>query len=136
MRAFVVAAALVLCLSGPSAAYDLQTRNGQAICDTLRAFEELTIAINMDDDRFIAEMGEKGCHMAETGSRMELIEAYPDQTIRLFGKLVEYTRIGPVPEHIERLTQLAKVRLFTADATPTVGFTLLPVERRSVRQSD
>jgi hypothetical protein len=81
-------------------------------------------------------MGDKGCHLPEAGSRMELIEAYPDQTRRLFGKLVEYTRIGPVPEHIERLTQLAKVRLLTPDGAPRVGFTLLPVERRPVRQSD
>lgn len=134
MRATVAAAALLLSLSGPVFAYDLQTKNGQAVCDTLPGFEELTIAINMNDDRSIEEMGNKGCHMPEPGLRMELIEAYPDQTVLLFSKLAAYTRIGTVPEHIERLTHLAKVRLFTRDEAPTVGFTLLPVSRRSVSQ--
>jgi hypothetical protein len=67
---------------------------------------------------------------------MELIEAYPDQTVLLFSKLAEYTRIGPISEHIEWLTHLAKVRLLTRDNGPTVVFTLLPVSRRAANQSD
>ena len=134
MRATIVAAALVWCLLAPASAYDLQTKSGQAVCDTLHAFEELTIAINIDDDQFIQEMGNNGCHIPEPGLRIELIEAYPDETVLLFSKLAEYTRIGPVPHHIERLTHLAKVRVITRDKRPTVGFTLLPVERRSVSE--
>src|SRR6516225_1690953 len=126
MRATVGAAALMLCLSGPVSAFDLQTKNGQAVCDTLRAFVELTIAIAMNDDRYIEEMGTNSCEMPKPGLQMELIEAYPDQTILLFSKLAEYTRIGRIPDHIERLTQLAKVRL-NGDNAPRVGFTLLPV---------
>jgi hypothetical protein len=65
-----------------------------------------------------------------------LIEAYPDQTILLVSKLVEYTHIGPVPDHIERLTNLAKVRVFSRDAAPAVGFTMLRVSTRSANQPD
>lgn len=71
MRTFV-AAAVVLCLAGPASAYDLQTKDGQALCDTLREFEELTIAINMNDDRAIVEMGGRHDHLYRhhgTGSR-------------------------------------------------------------------
>jgi hypothetical protein len=134
MRTTVTTAALVVCLSAPALAYDLQTRSGQAVCDTLRAFEELTIAINTDDDHFIEEMGNKGCHMPHPGLSMELIEAYPDETVLLFSKLAEYTHIGPVPANIERLTHLAKVRVLTPDEAPSVGFTLLRVSPRSVSQ--
>ena len=129
MRAIVIASAFLGCLVGPSSAYDLQTKKGQAICDTLIAFEELSIAIAVDDDRAIEEMGSKGCHLPEAGLKMELIEAYADQTILLFTKLADNTRL-PVPEHIERLTNLAKVRLLYRDRDPMVGFTLLPVSRR------
>jgi hypothetical protein len=134
MRATVVTAALVVCLSAPAVAYDLQTKSGQAVCDTLRAFEELTIAINTNDDQFIEDMGNNGCHMPRPGLSMELIEAYPDETVLLFSKLAEYTRIGPVPANIERLTHLAKVRVLTPDAAPSVGFTLLRVSPRSTGQ--
>jgi hypothetical protein len=135
MRAFV-AAAVMLCLSGPSSAYDMQTKTGQAVCDTLLEFEELTIAISMNDDDSIVEMGDKGCHLPEPGLRMELVEAYPDQTILLFSKLAEYTRIGPVPTHIERLTSLAKVRLLRRDASPMEGFTMLRVSQALHSQLD
>lgn len=130
MRAIVFAAAILGCLSGPSSAYDLETKRGQAICDTLAEFEELSIAIGMQDDRYIEEMTNKGCHFLEPGLRMDLIEAYADQTVLLFQKLADNTRLGPVPDHIDRLTQLAKVRLLYPDHDPMVGFTLLPVERR------
>jgi hypothetical protein len=118
------------CLSGPSSAFDLETKRGQAICDTLLELEELSIAIAVEDDRAIEEMGSKGCHLPEAGLRMELIEAYVDQTALLFRKLADNTRLRPIPEHIERLTNLAKVRLFYRDGEPMVGFTLLPVSRR------
>lgn len=127
MRAIVLAAAFLGCLSGPSSAYDLQTKRGQVICDTLIAFEELSIAIAVEDDGAIEEMGSKGCHLPEPGLRMELIEAYADQTALLFRKLADNTRLRPVPEHIERLTNLAKVRLLNGDREPIVGFTLLPL---------
>ena len=134
MRATVIAAALVTCLPAPVTAYDLQTKNGQAVCDTLREFEELTIAINIDDDRFLDDMANTGCHLPGAGLRMELIEAYPDQTILLFNELAAYTRIGPVPDHIERLMHLAKVRILTGDKAPSIGFTLLPVTQRSASE--
>ena len=136
MRTPGVAAALVLGLTWPSFAYDLQTKNGQVICDTLPAFEELTIAIGMNDDEFIAAMGGKGCHLPSAGLRMELIEAYPDQTALLFSKLAEYTHLKSIPDHIERLTSLAKVRLFDDAAEPMVGFTMLPVSQRPAGRSD
>ena len=59
MRAIVIAAALLGCLSGPCSAYDVETLKGQAICDTLIQFEELSIAIGMQDDQYIEEMGGK-----------------------------------------------------------------------------
>jgi hypothetical protein len=127
MRALVVAAALALCLAGRVSASEYETKSGQVVCDTLLAFEELTIAIGEKDDRSIQAMSGRGCHLPQPGSRMELIEAYPDQTVLLFGKLSEYTHVGPVPPHIERMTNLAKVRLFAGDATSTIGFTLVPV---------
>jgi hypothetical protein len=130
MRAIVFAAAFLGCLSGPCSAFDLETKRGQAICDTLLAFEELSIAIAVEDDRAISEMGNKGCHLPDPGLKMELIEAYADQTALLFRKLADNTRLSPVPEHIERLTNLAKVRLIYRDGEPLVGFTLLPVSRR------
>jgi hypothetical protein len=130
MRAIVLAAAFLACLSDPGSAYDLQTKNGQAVCDTLLAFEELTIAIGMQDDGAIEEMAHKGCHLPGPGLRMELLEAYADQTVLLFRKLADNTRLGPVPEHIDRFTNLAKVRLFHSDRDPTVGFTLLPLSHR------
>ena len=46
MRALLFAVALVFCLSGPSSAYQMQTEKGQVVCETLRAFEELTIAVD------------------------------------------------------------------------------------------
>jgi hypothetical protein len=67
MRAIVIAAALSGCLSGPRSAYDSETRKGQAICDTLAEFEELSIAIDTADDQYIEEMGDKGCHFPEPG---------------------------------------------------------------------
>jgi hypothetical protein len=130
MRAIVFAAAFLACLSGPSCAYDLQTKNGQVICDTLIAFEELSIAIAVEDDHALAEMGDKGCHLPGPGLRMELIEAYADQTALLFRKLADNTQLRGVPEHIERLTNLAKVRLIYGDRDPIVGFTLLPLSHR------
>jgi hypothetical protein len=75
-------------------------------------------------------MGTKGCHFPPPGMKMVLIETYADQTVLLFRKLAEKTRIGPVPEHIEELTNLAKVRLFFPDRDPMVGFTLLRVPHR------
>jgi hypothetical protein len=130
MRAIVVAAALLGCLSGACFAAELETTKGQAICDTLAKFEELSIAIGMEDDQYIEAMGEKGCHFPEAGLKMALIEAYADQTILLFRKLAENTRLGPVPERIDELTNLAKVRLFHRDREPTIGFTLLRVPHR------
>jgi hypothetical protein len=130
MRAILFAAACLGCLPGSSSSYDLETKRGQAVCDTLVAFEELSIAIGMQDDRSIDEMGSKGCHIPEPGLKMELIEAYADQTALLFSKLAERTRLGPVPQHIERLTNLAKVRLLYRDRDPAVGFTLLRVSHR------
>ena len=137
MRAIVAAAALLGCLSGPGfSASDIETRRGQAICDTLAKFEELSIAIGMEDDQYIEEMGDKGCHFPEAGLRMSLIEAYADQTVLLFRKLAEHTRLGPVPERIDELTNLAKVRLFYRDRDPMIGFTLLRVPHRPDGQPD
>jgi hypothetical protein len=130
MRSIVFVAAFLGALSGSSSAYDLETKKGQAICDTLAEFEELSIAIGMVDDRYIEEMGTKGCRFPEPGLRMTLIEAYADQTVLLFRKLADYTRLGPVPERIDQLANLAKVRLFYPDREPMVGFTLLPVRGR------
>jgi hypothetical protein len=130
MRAIVIAAAVLGCLCGPSSAYDFETKKGQAVCDTLAEFEELSIAIGMQDDRYIEEMGNKGCHFPEPGVGMTLLEAYADQTVLLFRRLADNTRLGPVPEHIDRFTNLAKVRLFHSDRDPTVGFTLLPLSHR------
>ena len=127
MRAIVIAAALAACLSGPGFAYDAQTMNGQAVCDTLAQLEELSIAIGMKDDAYIEEMGSKGCHFPEPGLKVSLIEAYADQTVLLFRKLAERTQLGPVPENIGDLTNLAKVRLYYRDREPAVGFTLLRV---------
>jgi hypothetical protein len=136
MRAIVMAAAVLGCLSGSCRAYDLETLKGQAICDTLAQFEELSIAIALGDDRYIEEMGDKGCHFPEPGMRMSLIEAYADQTVLLFRKLAETTRLGPVPERIDELTNLAKVRLFYRDRDPMIGFTLLRVPHRADGQRD
>ena len=127
MRAIVIAAALAAGLSGPGFAYDAQTMNGQAVCDTLAQLEELSIAIGMKDDAYIEEMGSKGCHFPEPGLKVSLIEAYADQTVLLFQKLAEKTHLGPVPENIGDLTNLAKVRLYYRDREPAVGFTLLRV---------
>jgi hypothetical protein len=127
MRAIVIAAALAGCLSGPCFAFDSQTTRGQAVCDTLAQLEELSIAIGMQDDAYIEDMGSRGCHFPEPGLRVSLIEAYADQTVLLFRKLSERTRLGPVPENIGDLTNLAKVRVFYRDRAPTVGFTLLRV---------
>jgi hypothetical protein len=130
MRAVVVAAALLLSLAGPSSAFDLQTKRGQVICDTMRAFEELTIAISLQDDEAIADMSRRGCQLPGAGLRMELIESYPDQTALLFKKLTEYTGLAGVPTHVERLASLAEVRLFTEGSAPVVGYTMLPVSER------
>jgi len=127
MRAIVIAAALAAGLSGPGFAYDAQTMNGQAVCDTLAQLEELSIAIGMKDDAYIEEMGSKGCHFPEPGLKVSLIEAYADQTVLLFQKLAEKTHLGTVPENIGDLTNLAKVRLYYRDREPAVGFTLLRV---------
>ena len=89
--------------------------------------EELSIAISMGDDPYIEEMGSKGCHFPEPGLRVSLIEAYADQTVVLFRKLAEKTRLGTVPENIGDLTNLAKVRLYYHDREPAVGYTLLRV---------
>jgi hypothetical protein len=91
MRVIVMAAALLGCLSGACRAYDVQTVQGQAICDTLAQIEELSIAIAIADDRYIEDMGSKGCHYPEAGMRISLIEAYADQTVLLFRKLAETT---------------------------------------------
>jgi hypothetical protein len=130
MRAIVFAAVLLGCCCGPSLAYDLETKGGQAVCDTLAEFEELSIAIGMADDRYIEEMGNKGCHFPQPGLKMALIEAYADQTVLLFRKLAENTRLGPVPRDIDKLTNLAKVRIFFPDREPVTGFTLLRVSGR------
>ena len=127
MRAIVIAAALMAGLCDPGFAYDAQTMNGQAVCDTLAQLEELSIAIGMKDDQYIEEMGSKGCHFPEPGLKVSLIEAYADQTVLLFRKLAERTQLGPVPENIGDLTNLAKVRLYYRDREPAVGFTLLRV---------
>jgi hypothetical protein len=127
MRAIVIAAAFVAGACSPCVAYDSQTRSGQAVCDTLTQLEELSIAIGMQDDQYIEEMGSKGCHFPEPGLRVSLIEAYTDQTVVLFKKLAERTRLGPVPENIGNLTNLAKVRLYYRDREPAVGYTLLRV---------
>ena len=131
MRAVVVAAALSLCLAGQSFAFDLQTKRGQVVCDTLQAFEELTIAISLKDDEAIEAMTSKGCHVPDAGLRMELVEAYPDQTVLLFKKLTEYTGLSGVPTHIEQLANLAQVRVFASGPTPRVGYTMLPVHERA-----
>ena len=136
MRTILLAAAILGYLSGSCSAYDLRTTRGQAICDTLVQLEELSIAIGMGDDSYIEEMGHEGCHFPEAGLRMALIEAYADQTVLLFTKLAEKTRLGPVPERIADLTNLAKVRMFHADREPTVGFTLLRVPHRADGQVD
>jgi hypothetical protein len=136
MRAIVMAAALLGCLTGSCSAYDVQTIRGQAICDTLSQIEELSIAIALADDRYIEEMGNKGCHYPEAGMRMSLIEAYADQTVLLFRKLAETTHLSPVPDRIEELTNLAKVRLFYQDRDPMIGFTLLRVPHRADGQRD
>jgi hypothetical protein len=136
MRVIVFVAAFLGGLCGPGSAYDLQTKRGQAICDTLLEFEELSLAIGMEDNRHIEEMGTKGCHFPEAGLRMTLIEAYRDQTVLLFRKLADYTRLGPVPERIDRLTNLAKIRLFYRDRDSRVGFTLLRVTGRPDGQGD
>jgi hypothetical protein len=127
MRAIVIAAALVAGVCGPCFGYDSQTRSGQAVCDTLAQLEELSIAIGMQDDKYIEEMGSKGCHFPEPGLRVSLIETYADQTVLLFRQLAEKTRLGPVPENIGDLTNLAKVRLYYHDGEPAVGYTLLRV---------
>jgi hypothetical protein len=127
MRAIVIAAALAGCFFGPCFAFDAQTTSGQAVCDTLAQLEQLSIAIGMQDDRYIEDMGSRGCHFPEPGLRVSLIEAYADQTVLLFRKLSERTHLGPVPENIGDLTNLAKVRVFYRDRAPTVGFTLLRV---------
>jgi hypothetical protein len=130
MRAVLFAAALFSLASGSCSAYEVETRMGQAVCDTLTQLEELSIAISMGDDAYIEEMGGKGCHFPPPGIRMTLIETYADQTALLFRKLAEKTRIGPVPEHIEELTNLAKVRLFFPDRDATIGYTLLRVPQQ------
>jgi hypothetical protein len=130
MRAVVLAAALLSLASGSCSAYEVETRMGQAVCDTLIQLEELSIAISVGDDAYIQEMGSKGCHFPPPGLRMTLIEAYADQTAILFRKLAERTRIGPVPEHIEDLTNLAKVRLVFPDRDPMIGYTLLRVPQQ------
>jgi hypothetical protein len=131
MRAVALAAAFLLYLVGPSSAFDLLTKRGQVICDTLRAFEELTIAISMKDDEAIVEMSQRGCQLPGAGLRMELVEAYPDQTALLFEKLAEYAGLSGVPPHVERLASLAEIRLFTGEKTAIVGYTMLPVRERS-----
>lgn len=130
MRAIIFSAAFLGCLCGPGFAYDLETKTGQAVCDTLLEFEELSLAIGMEDNRHIEEMGNKGCHFPEPGLRMALIEAYAHQTALLFRKLAEYTSLGRVPERIDLSTNLAKVRLFYRDRDSRVGFTLLRVTCR------
>lgn len=136
MRAIVVAAALLGCLSCSWSAYGLETQRGQAICDTLAEFEELSIAIAIGDDRYIAEMGTRGCYYPQAGLRLSLIEPYAVQTVLLFRKLAETTPLGRVPERIDELTNLAKVRLFRPDRDPMVGFTLLRVPHRPDGQRD
>jgi hypothetical protein len=132
----MVAAVLLGWLSCSWSAHGLETQRGQAICDTLAEFEELSIAIAIGDDRYIAEMGTRGCYFPEAGLRLSLIEPYAAQTVLLFRKLAENTRLGPVPGRIDELTNLAKVRLFRQDREPMVGFTLLRVPRRPDGQSD
>src|SRR5258708_2769966 len=129
MRAILFAAAFLGCLSGTCSAYEIETEGGQAVCDTLLQFEELSIAIGMRDDSYIQEMGNKGCHFPGPGIKMTLIEAYADQTVLLFRKLAENTNLGPVPESIADLTNLAMVRMFYPDREPTIGFTLLRAPR-------
>ena len=136
MRAIVFAMALLGYLSVPGSAYEFETKKGQEICDTLAEFEELSIAIGMQDDRYIEEMGSKGCHFPESGLGMALLEVYANQTVLLFRKLATNTHLGPVPERIDKLTSLAKVRLFYRDHDSMVGFTLLPVQPGPVRQGD
>ena len=136
MRAIVVAAALLGWLSCSWSAYGLETQRGQAICDTLAKFEELSIAIAIGDDRYVEEMGTRGCYFPQAGVRMSLIEPYAGQTVLLFRKLAENTRLGPVPERIDELTNLAKVRLFRQDHDPMIGFTMLRVPHSPDGQRD
>ena len=136
MRAIVVAAALLGWLSCSWSAYGLETQRGQAICDTLAKFEELSIAIALGDDRYVEEMGTRGCYFPEAGLRLSLIEPYAGQTVLLFRKLAENTRLGPVPERIDELTNLAKVRLFRQDHDPMIGFTMLRVPHSPDGQRD
>ena len=136
MRAIVVAAALLGWLSCSWSAYGLETQRGQAICDTLAKFEELSIAIAIGDDRYVEEMGTRGCYFPQAGVRMSLIEPYAGQTVLLFRKLAENTRLGPVPERIDELTNLAKVRLFRQDHDPMIGFTMLRVPHSPDGQHD
>jgi hypothetical protein len=136
MRALWFAAAFMVCLCGPGSAYQLQTEKGQVVCETLRGFEELTIAIGLNDGAAINEMIGKGCRVPGPGLGMELIEAYPDQTALLFRKLAESTDIGPVPAHIERLTSLAQVRLLYPDGAPVIGFTMLRASPPSEPRTD
>jgi len=136
LRAIVFAAALLGALSFSWSACGLETQRGQAICDTLAKFEELSIAIAIGDDRYVEEMGTRGCYFPQAGVRMSLIEPYAGQTVLLFRKLAETTSLGPVPERIDELTNLAKVRLFRQDHDPVVGFTLLRVPHRPDGQRD
>jgi len=136
LRAIVVAAALLGWLSCSWSAYGLETQRGQAICDTLAKFEELSIAIAIGDDRYVEEMGTRGCYFPQAGVRMSLIEPYAGQTVLLFRKLAENTRLGPVPERIDELTNLAKVRLFRQDHDPMIGFTMLRVPHSPDGQRD
>ena len=136
MRAIVFAAALLGGLSCSWPACGLETQRGQAICDTLAEFEQLTIAIAIGDDRYVEEMGTRGCYFPQAGVRMSLIEPYAGQTVLLFRKLAETTSLGPVPERIDELTNLAKVRLFRQDHDPVVGFTLLRVPHSPDGQRD
>jgi hypothetical protein len=124
---FVAALAAFFCT--PAFADAVVTEPGQAICDTLLEFEELTIAISTEDDPAIVEMSNRGCHVPGPGLPIELVEAYSDQTVLLFGKLAEYTPLRLVPAHIERLARLAKVRWLDHEGKPSIGFTLLRVSR-------
>jgi len=136
LRAIVFAAALLGALSFSWSACGLETQRGQAICDTLAEFEQLTIAIAVGDDRYVEEMGTRGCYFPEAGLRLSLIEPYAGQTVLLFRKLAENTRLGPVPERIDELTNLAKVRLFRQDHDPMIGFTMLRVPHSPDGQRD
>jgi len=130
MRAIVLAAALMACLSGPSRAYDPADEERQVICDTLIAFEELSIAIAVEDDHAIAEMGDKGCHLPGPCSEWSLLKPTPTRPPCCSESSPTQPQLRGVPEDIEAADEPRQGRLIYGDRDPIVGFTLLPLSHR------